>query len=224
LPLAPISLQGSALALLLVFRTNSSYARFVEARGLWGTAVFRARDLGQQLSVWMAPKYYDPVLQSDVKGIALMAVCRYLVAYGWCLKAHLRSGEHSDDVVEALFRGPEKKWILEQPNRPLALLHRVRQVIHSEEVGLNIAQLDAAEQAVTGLAQVVGGTERLMSTGIPPTYTRHTTRALVMWLAALPLALAPVTVHLIHLPFQPHSTTFTFLGILEIGVQIEQPM
>ncbi len=44
LSLVPHTLLGAALSLLLVFRTNSSYARFVEGRMLWGTLVRCARN------------------------------------------------------------------------------------------------------------------------------------------------------------------------------------
>ena len=42
-PLAPHTLMASVIGLLLVFRTNSSYSRWYEARGHWGLAVNRLR-------------------------------------------------------------------------------------------------------------------------------------------------------------------------------------
>jgi predicted membrane chloride channel (bestrophin family) len=42
-PIAPHSLLGSALGLLLVFRTNSAYDRFWEARKLWGSMISKLR-------------------------------------------------------------------------------------------------------------------------------------------------------------------------------------
>ena len=48
----PLSLCGSAIGLLLVFRTNSAYARLAEARTTWGHIVprcqsFRSADIPQ---------------------------------------------------------------------------------------------------------------------------------------------------------------------------------
>lgn len=46
----PQGLTSFALSLLLVFRTNSSYGRFDEARKIWGGILNRARNLGNQVS------------------------------------------------------------------------------------------------------------------------------------------------------------------------------
>lgn len=45
----PQGLTSFALSLLLVFRTNSSYGRFDEARKIWGGILNRARNLGNQV-------------------------------------------------------------------------------------------------------------------------------------------------------------------------------
>lgn len=44
----PFQLLAPALALLLVFRTNASYARFDEARRAWGSNVTRTRDIARK--------------------------------------------------------------------------------------------------------------------------------------------------------------------------------
>ena len=41
----PHLLLGSALGLLLVFRTNTAYDRFWEARKLWGSLISRTREV-----------------------------------------------------------------------------------------------------------------------------------------------------------------------------------
>ena len=44
----PLTITSFALSLLLVFRTNSSYGRFAEARKLWGLLLNRSRDIVRQ--------------------------------------------------------------------------------------------------------------------------------------------------------------------------------
>ena len=46
---APFSLTSFALSLLLVFRTNTSYARWAEAREIWGGVTNRSRDILRQV-------------------------------------------------------------------------------------------------------------------------------------------------------------------------------
>lgn len=52
-PILPYQLTAPALALLLVFRTNSSYGRFDEARKIWGSNVNRTRDFARQAVSWI---------------------------------------------------------------------------------------------------------------------------------------------------------------------------
>src|SRR5437763_12934890 len=48
LPDVTISLLGAVLSILLGFRTNSAYARWWEARQLWGSLVNSSRSLARQ--------------------------------------------------------------------------------------------------------------------------------------------------------------------------------
>ncbi|KAJ9529976.1 hypothetical protein QJQ45_023240, partial [Haematococcus lacustris] len=49
------------------------------------------------------------------------------------------------------------------------------------------------EHTISELCAVIGGCDRILGTPIPLSYTRHTSRSLVLWLSTLPLALWPVT-------------------------------
>jgi predicted membrane chloride channel (bestrophin family) len=50
---AECSLQAAPLSLLLVFRTNASYARWWEARTVLGGLVNACRDLIRQAVLWL---------------------------------------------------------------------------------------------------------------------------------------------------------------------------
>eukprot|EP00887_Chlorella_sp_A99_P001239 scaffold14.g1239.t1 len=75
------NLTAFALSLLLVFRTNSSYDRWWEARKLWGGVVNRSRDLVRQGLTF----YRD----EDVQLKEVLA--RYTMAFPVVLMAHLRA-------------------------------------------------------------------------------------------------------------------------------------
>jgi hypothetical protein len=76
----PLSLLSPTVGLLLVFRINHSYARFLEGRLLWGACVRHCRDLARLLAVHLPD---SP---------ARRALLAHVVAYAWLLKAHLRAG------------------------------------------------------------------------------------------------------------------------------------
>jgi putative membrane protein len=48
----PEVLTSFALSLLLVFRTNSSYARWDDARKMWGGITNKSRDLMRLVRCW----------------------------------------------------------------------------------------------------------------------------------------------------------------------------
>ena len=54
LPALPFTLASPALGLLLVFRTNASYARWVEARVAWGRVVSHCRNVMRQSALWIS--------------------------------------------------------------------------------------------------------------------------------------------------------------------------
>lgn len=51
--LAPFSILGVAIAIFLGFRNNAGYARYVEARKLWGQLMIASRSLTQNIVVSM---------------------------------------------------------------------------------------------------------------------------------------------------------------------------
>ena len=74
------------------------------------------------------------------------------------------------------------------------------------------------ERDLLELYQVVGGCERLFTSPIPPTFTRHVVRSMALWLLALPLALIGSMPPLAVVCFST-ATAYIFLGIEELGVQ-----
>ena len=52
LPSLPFTLAATSLGLLLVFRTNACYGRWLEARVVWGRILSQSRNIVRQASVW----------------------------------------------------------------------------------------------------------------------------------------------------------------------------
>jgi predicted membrane chloride channel (bestrophin family) len=129
-----------------------------------------------------------------------------------------------DDVLRALLPESEASWVAAQRSRPLVLLGALRRELHKQwEVGNLPPHLHRKlDEDVRELDLVVGGCERLFSSPVPPTMSRHTLRSLALWLLALPFALkgtmAPGTVAM-----SAFATAYVYVGIEELGVQVEQP-
>jgi predicted membrane chloride channel (bestrophin family) len=77
------------------------------------------------------------------------------------------------------------------------------------------------EEMVGEIGKISGGAERIISTPIPLSYTRHTSRSLMIWLLTLPFALWE-TFHWATVP-AVFALTYLTIGLDEIGIQIEEP-
>jgi len=212
IPQAPFDLTSFALSLLLVFRTNTSYDRWLESVTVWSNIANRSRDTVRQL--------ISHLYEKD-RGMSPLAaaMCRWVVAYARSLKCELQESSSLEFELEGILSGEEIKQVMASHHAPsfaLAVL---------TELAARAPLLDAhrirLDENLTFFEDAVGACERLLRTPIPVSYTRHTSRFMFIWLTALPLALwpacgwgtAPLAVVI----------SFLLLGIEEIGVQIEEP-
>ena len=78
--------------------------------------------------------------------------------------------------------------------------------------------------SISDLNLLYGGIERLISTPLAPMYMRHYQRGLLAWLFLLPCGLTKAGCSTaLKLVCVVASAAYLFLGIDEIGLQIEQP-
>jgi len=228
----PLMLMGSAIGLLLVFRTNNTYLRLAEARVLWAQAVFFCREIAQTTATALA--FDSDVRDRRSAATAAARTCRLLAAWCWELAKQLTgppdirdsntAGVYSDEILQVLLPANEVEWLEDQRSRPAQILGLLRQIFHSQYRAGNLPvhvhrKLD---EDVKGLDMVLTGCYRLFASPLPPTMSRHVVRCLQLWLLGLPLVLAgsmapPTTA------FWVFITSYIFVGIEEVGVQVEQP-
>ena len=75
---------------------------------------------------------------------------------------------------------------------------------------------------VESLGSIAADCQRLFTSPIPPTMSRHGLRCLLLWLLALPVVLAGSVSPWVNILWTA-ATAFVYLGIDELGVQVEQP-
>ena len=78
------------------------------------------------------------------------------------------------------------------------------------------------ETDVKEIDAVVESCERLFSSPIPPNMARHGVRSLILWLLALPVVLAG-TMPAPFVVLLTMSTSYIYMGLDELGAQVEQP-
>uniref|UniRef100_A0A7S0WQL1 Uncharacterized protein n=1 Tax=Pyramimonas obovata TaxID=1411642 RepID=A0A7S0WQL1_9CHLO len=209
-PMTPFSLSTSALSLLLVFRTNSSYDRWWEARKIWGGLLNRSRDFVRQGLSWFDEE--DNSLKAQL--------VRYTVAFAYSLKVHLRSDtEDMEKALTPILKPEELEAALANVHVPNHILRVIAGIVR--KANLDPIQTTQMDENITFFHDVLGKCERILKTPIPLSYTRHTSRFLFAWLLLLPIALYDKC-GLLTIPAEVF-VCLALMGIEDIGVQIEEP-
>jgi len=205
----PFTIIGAFVSLLLVFRTNSCYGRFLEARGLLGQLVLHTREFARLAVV------HFPTYALRKRSMA------YVSAFAWLLKARVRSHDNPQGPVTELLGPHETKQLLRKSKPAFFALQELTNMVASCEREIPDYVARGLNDQLMEMDRVLGGCERLLTTPIPVSYTRHTTRSLILFLIGLPFGLWSVlgwnTVLVTML------IAFITLGIDETGFGIEEP-
>ncbi|KAI5065837.1 hypothetical protein GOP47_0018461 [Adiantum capillus-veneris] len=208
----PFQLAAPALALLLVFRTNASYGRFDEARKAWASIASRSRDMARQAVTFF---------RHPADAALLQHLLHHLVAFAYCVKDHLTREDDLQKELSEIVQMEEADLmaIINSPHRPNYVLQAMTHIIHSSH--LSDMQKAVLDSNLVSLQDNMSGCERIFTTPIPVSYTRLTSRILVIWHVLLPLALWDQC-HWVTIPATFLSAAALFC-IEEVGVLIEEP-
>ena len=119
LPIAVFTISSPALGLLLVFRTNSSYQRWLEARKAWGRIVSHSRNIMRQATLWN-----DAPDDAAANGLDELGLCVW--AFPRSLWAHLSDPAKEPRFaaeVRSAFGDEAAPTLLDARHRPLRALH-----------------------------------------------------------------------------------------------------
>jgi predicted membrane chloride channel (bestrophin family) len=224
MPLAFFTLSSPSLGLLLVFRTNTSYQRWDEARKNWGMNINHTRDL-----VRMANAYYDRTGVSDEERAADLrhtALCTW--AFVRAMKRHL-SPEWEDEQafqIELYEKLPQiqAQKIIDAAHRPNRALQDLSYAV--DNLPMHFLRKNEIHRAITIFEDDLGSSERILTSPVPVFYSRHLLRYLSVWLLLLPFALYdPFSTSWNHVAMIPATTVISvfLFGIEELGTQLEEP-
>jgi putative membrane protein len=177
----PFPLVGVSLAIFLAFRNNAAYARYVEARQIWGRILIAARALTSQVINY---------LPEDGDGFERKLFVQRLIAFVYALTHQLRGTDPSEDLARYLSR-EEVAELREMHYIPVALLDRVRLMLAraGRKRGAGEPLLWILDAQVSELAASVGGCERISSTPIPFAYGVLVHRTVYLYCFMLPFGL-----------------------------------
>lgn len=219
LPHLPIALMGSAIGIILGFRNQSSYARWWEARALWGSIVNNSRAWSRQVITAIVPP-------SEADTDSVLAMRRRLVhlqiAWVHALRQHLRGLEPWSELAP-LMNETGLVALRKEKNVPAAIqLHMSTLLADCRARGwLDGFAWIALDASLNDLLGGQGGSERIKSTPMPKLYDYFPRLFVQMFCLMLPLMLV------LNLGwFTPLGSTlvgFIFLALDEIGRDLENP-
>jgi putative membrane protein len=219
LPHIPLSLFGSAIGIIVAFRNQSSYARWWEARTLWGALVNNSRSWARQVTTVMMPL-------NDAEAGELREYQRRLVyheiAYVIALRQHLRGLEPWEELVPLLSE-QEIGELRDQRNVPLAIQQQMGRLLRQcqERGWIDREHWRALDNNLDDLVDAQGGAERIKNTPMPKQYDYFPQLFVQIYCLLLPLGL--VTNMGWYTPLGSTLVGFIFLALDKIGRDLEDP-
>lgn len=209
IPMEPISLMGIAVAFYLGFKNEKAFARFWEARTIWGGIVNYSRSWGNGVLSFLdlGESVRDPRLASEAK----VLIYRH-IAWLHALTLNLRKRNHSspdlaaypsslarghtrpeqfEEALTSYLQRDELEEVLDHANVPAQLLRfqgrHLRRLAREQRLGTYYhAELT---RLLEELYNLQGACERIKSTPLPRQYA-HTSHTMVrVFCLILPLAL-----------------------------------
>lgn len=176
IPLSVSAIVGTALSLLLAFRTSQSYERWWEARVVWGAIVNDSRTLVRQVQLYL-PAH---------EGGAMRTFAERQIVWCFALGESLRKVPHSSRVAGYL----QANGIADS-NIPNGLLNaHSRQLKELAEAGLvsEFAQLQM-DTTLGRLCDSMGRCERIKNTVFPRNYSLLIHSLIYVFATILPFGL-----------------------------------
>ncbi len=206
----PFSLIGLTLAIFLGFRNSTSYARYWEARTLWGTLLNETRSLVRQARTLTDAPQHAP------------ALAMVLAAFVHALRHQLR-GTDAAAEMRRLLPAADCERRATARFKPAVLLLMAGEWLQARrsDGSLQPVLVPAMEAPLCKLGEALGGCERIAGTPIPFTYAVIIHRTIYLYCLLLPFGLVdsigfmtPVIVAFI---------AYTFFALEALGAELEEP-
>ena len=219
LPHIPLALFGSSIGLIVAFRNNSSYARWWEARTLWGGIVNNSRSWARQVMTSIAP-------QKESEAEEVLNVQRRMVylqiAWVHALRQQLRGLPPLDELHGLL---PENDLVELAGQKNVAFTLGIWQGDLArkalEKDWIDSLQWASLDNTLSDLTDLQGGSERIKNTPMPKQYDYFPQLFVKIYCLLLPLGL--ISNMGWYTPLGSTLVGFIFLALDKIGRDLEDP-
>lgn len=219
LNLIPVSLLGSVISILVAFRNTTSYARWWEARTLWGAIVNNSRSWGRQVTTAIRP---PAGIQTSEFHETRQRMIYYQIAWVHALRQHLRRLEPWEEIAPFLSQA-ELAELRSQKNVPVAIQQWQSRLLNDalEKNWIDMTKWRAMDESLNDLVDAQGGAERIKNTPMPRQYDYIPQLCVQIFCVVLPLAMGASMGWFT--PLGSALVGFIFLALDKIGRDLEDP-
>ena len=212
-PALPLTIFGTALALVLGFRVNSAYSRWWEGRILWGAMVNVSRSFARAVLAFLPD-------EAAARTLAHQLVVRH-VAYVHVLRRQLRKLDVTDEMRRVLGEGDHPELARRNPANGV-LEGSGRMIAGAQQRGwIDSIQQSRIESMLVDMSNAQGGMERIKNTPLPAQYRAFPKYFTRLFCILLPIGLVETLG--IATPIGSAVAGFMYLAVLQIGDDLVDP-
>ncbi|CAG5072026.1 hypothetical protein DYBT9623_03965 [Dyadobacter sp. CECT 9623] len=182
-PISIITILGTALSLLLGFRTNSAYDRWWEGRKVWGEIVNDSRTLVRQCSAFIKAERAE-------KDEIISNIAHLQIAWCYALTNSLRKSKvlvYADLHLTQV----EHDYVADQDNIPNGILNLIQFKISElhQQGKIETLLYQNIDQTLGRLCDSMGKCERIKNTVFPTQYSFFVLLVIFIFTLILPMGL-----------------------------------
>jgi putative membrane protein len=226
---APFTALGVAISLFLGFHNNASYARWWEARILWGAQIIAVRNIIRFLLASLIEEEDDDVEAAKKKDEWRQDIIRLCMAQSHAFRSQMRPHCVMDGLIQAgqdrdrFLTERELKIILPSKNPANAILFEAGKIVgrvhrRGEIDTYSMIQLS---KLIDRLCDIQTACERIHNTSLPLAYSLLVHRTASVFVLLLPFAIVESMGW--WTPVFTAILAYTFFGLDELARQIQQP-
>ena len=190
LPFSISAILGSALAIFIAFRNNSSYSRWWEARTLWGGIINSSRVLARLVITFTDSHSHQQNYDKDKSEQFKKEMIYKVIAWVHALRLHLRKQDNWNELKPFLSE-KEFEQLKKSQNKPNYLHLISGKKIYEAMANGTLGGFDSfqMEGQLLALANYQGGCERIKNTPLLRQYDFFTRLFLYTFMLLLPFSL-----------------------------------
>jgi len=220
-PEIPISIFGGVIGVLAGFRNSSAYARWWEARTIWGAIVNNSRSFAREvLSMIVAPELGEETENEICEMKRTLVLLQ--IAYVHALRNQLR-GLPVWPELSGLIPEQEIESLKTQKNVALAIQRHMSSLVADcfRRGWIDNIRWASLDRTLSSLMDSQGASERIKSTPMPRQYDLFIRRFIGIYCLVLPLGMVE-SLRLLT-PIGSTVVGFIFLALDQIGRDLETP-